>query len=209
MQHTLLYISLPLIPTTTTWNFQKLLRVLSHSVPGHLTSSRAWYKMVFCPHSGYPSCLSSTLLRQQTLFLQKEQRRWLWVNSSEPTENTCTQGPGAHFSTRVQGLYPVLGHRNCAWILAQVLKKRCVHIISAQRVWYSGTSAWEASVNAPLVTRFMEEMSYVFSFTFFHCCWFSPCIGGLLHFSFCHRRYKIFMSFFQQKNVSFVCYLSL
>ena len=29
-----------------------------------------------------------------------------------------------------------------------------------------------------LVTRFMEEMSYVFSFTFFHCRSFSPCIGG-------------------------------
>ena len=61
-----------------------------------------------------------------------------------------------------------------------------------------------------LVTRFMEEMSYVFSFTFFfHCRSFSPCIGGRQHFSFCHRRYKIFMLFFQQKNVSFVFYLSL
>ena len=29
-----------------------------------------------------------------------------------------------------------------------------------------------------LVTRFMEEMSYVFPFTFFHCRSFSPCIGG-------------------------------
>ena len=30
-----------------------------------------------------------------------------------------------------------------------------------------------------LVTRFMEEMSYVFLFTFFfHCRSFSPCIGG-------------------------------
>ena len=38
-----------------------------------------------------------------------------------------------------------------------------------------------------LVTRFLEKMwSYVFSFPFFH-------------FQFCHRRYKIFMLFFQQK----------
>ena len=38
-----------------------------------------------------------------------------------------------------------------------------------------------------LVTRFLEKMwSYVFSFPFFH-------------FPFCHRRYKIFMLFFQQK----------
>ena len=29
-----------------------------------------------------------------------------------------------------------------------------------------------------LVTSFMEEISYVFSFTFFHCRLFSPCIGG-------------------------------
>ena len=60
-----------------------------------------------------------------------------------------------------------------------------------------------------LVTRFMEEMSYVFPFTFFHYRSFSPCIGGRQHFSFCHRRYKIFMLFFQQKNISFVFYLSL
>ena len=29
-----------------------------------------------------------------------------------------------------------------------------------------------------LVTRFMEEMSYVFPFTYFHCRSFSPCIGS-------------------------------
>ena len=34
---------------------------------------------------------------------------------------------------------------------------------------------------------------------FFHCRSFSPCIGGRQHFSFCHRRYKIVMLFFQQK----------
>ena len=28
---------------------------------------------------------------------------------------------------------------------------------------------------------------------------FSPCIGGRQHFSFCHRSYKIFMLFLQQK----------
>ena len=57
----------------------------------------------------------------------------------------------------------------------------------------------------------MEEMSYVFSFTFFSL----PLIFFLhwwplaLIFSFCHRCYKIFMLFFQQKNFSFVFYLSL
>ena len=34
---------------------------------------------------------------------------------------------------------------------------------------------------------------------FFHCHSFSPCIGGHQHFSFCHRRYKIFMVFFLKK----------
>ena len=53
-----------------------------------------------------------------------------------------------------------------------------------------------------LVTRFFRSL-------FFHCRSFSPCIGGRQHFSFCHRRYKIFMLFFQQKNVSFAFYLSL
>ena len=40
-----------------------------------------------------------------------------------------------------------------------------------------------------LATRFMEEMSHVFLFPFFfHCRSFSPCIGGLFHFSFCYLR---------------------
>ena len=44
-----------------------------------------------------------------------------------------------------------------------------------------------------LVTHFMEEVSYVLSFTFFHCHSFSPCIiGGRYHFSFCQCRYKKF-----------------
>ena len=64
-------------------------------------------------------------------------------------KNTCTQGPGAHFSARVQDLDLVLGHRDRARILARVLKKRCVHI-SAHRGPYSGTGARAPSVNAPL-----------------------------------------------------------
>ena len=39
---------------------------------------------------------------------------------------------------------------------------------------------------------------------FFYCHSLSSCIGGRYLFLFCHRRYKIFMLFFQQKNVSFV-----
>ena len=58
------------------------------------------------------------------------------------------------------------------------------------------------------VTRFMEEMSFVFSFAFFHCRSFSPCIGGLWHFSLCQRRYKIFMLFFQQKISPLMFFIS-
>ena len=66
--------------------------------------------------------------------------------------------------------------------------------------------------------NFQKLLSYMFYggnvacflvHSFFHCCSFSPYIGGCLHFSFCYRCYKIFMLFFQQKNVSFVFYLSL
>ena len=49
-------------------------------------------------------------------------------------------------------------------------------------------------------------MSYVFSFNFFSL----RLIFTLhwRHFSFCHRRYKIFLLSFQQKNVSFVFFIS-
>ena len=40
----------------------------------------------------------------------------------------------------------------------------------------------------------------MFPFTFFHCRSLSPCVGGRSHFSFCHRCYKIFLLFFQQKK---------
>ena len=53
-------------------------------------------------------------------------------------------------------------------------------------------------------TRCLGEMSYVLQFTYF-----SLPLIFTLHFSFCHCRYKIFMLSFQQKNVSFVFYLSL
>ena len=49
------------------------------------------------------NCLSSTLLRQQTPFLQKE-RDCVRSTALEPTENACLQGPGAHLSARIQGL---------------------------------------------------------------------------------------------------------
>ena len=50
-------------------------------------------------------------------------------------------------------------------------------------------------------------MSYVFLFIFFTAAHFH--LGERYHFLFSHSRYKIFMLFFQQKNVSFVFYLSL
>ena len=60
-----------------------------------------------------------------------------------------------------------------------------------------------------LVTHFMEEMSHVFSVTFFSL----PLIftlhwWPLASFSFCPRRYKIFMLFFQQKKMSPLFFIS-
>ena len=60
-----------------------------------------------------------------------------------------------------------------------------------------------------LATRFTEEMSQVFLITFFSLPLIFTLHWWLQHFSFCYRRYKIFMLFFQQKNVSFVFNLSL
>ena len=51
----------------------------------------------------------------------------------------------------------------------------------------------------------MEEMSYLFLFTFF----FTAAHFRLALVAAYHRRYIIVMLFFQQKNVSFVVYLSL
>ena len=60
-----------------------------------------------------------------------------------------------------------------------------------------------------LVTCCMEKMSYVFLSLFFHCCLFSPCIGGHKHFLFSHCRYKIVMLFFQQKKMSSLLFISV
>ena len=55
------------------------------------------------------------------------------------------------------------------------------------------------------VTRCLEEMSYVFSFNFFSLRLIFTLHWG--HFSFCHRRYKIFLLSFQQKMspLFFIC----
>ena len=53
-----------------------------------------------------------------------------------------------------------------------------------------------------LVTRFMEEMSYVLLFTFFSTATYFH-LGGRQHFSFSRHRQKIFMPFFQQKMSPF------
>ena len=58
--------------------------------------------------------------------------------ATEPTKTVCTQGPGAHFCARVQGVDVVDGHWYSAWILAWVIEVGYVHI-SAQRVPYAGT----------------------------------------------------------------------
>ena len=59
-----------------------------------------------------------------------------------------------------------------------------------------------------LVTLFMEEMSYVFSYTFFSLPLIFTLPWCLLAFLVCHRRYKIFMLFFQKKNQKKILFLS-
>ena len=49
-----------------------------------------------------------------------------------------------------------------------------------------------------LVTRFMEEMLYVFLFTFLFPAVTHFHLGGRYHFSFSYRRYKIFMLFLRR-----------
>ena len=56
--------------------------------------------------------------------------------------------------------------------------------------------------------KFMEEMSYVFAFTFFHCRSFSPCIVGRQHFSILSPPQQHFHVVLPTKSVSFV-FLSL
>ena len=58
-----------------------------------------------------------------------------------------------------------------------------------------------------LVTRFMEEMSYVFLFTYLFFTAFHFHLHGRSHFSFSHGCYKIFMLFFHKKGLLF--FLSL
>ena len=56
----------------------------------------------------------------------------------------------------------------------------------------------KTSRNYLMVTRFMQEITYMFLFTFF----FTAAhfhLGGQQHFSFSYRHYKIFMLFFEQK----------
>ena len=57
-------------------------------------------------------------------------------------------------------------------------------------------------VNRVLVTRCHTCSSPLL--LFFHCCSFSPSIGGRQRLSSSHLRYNIFMLFFQGKNVFFV-----
>ena len=58
-----------------------------------------------------------------------------------------------------------------------------------------------------LVTRFMEEMSYVFLFTFLFFTASHFHLHTRSHFSFSHRCYKIFILFFHKKSL--LCFLSL
>ena len=61
---------------------------------------------------------------KKTWALQRLQSRGL--TAIELTKTVCTQGPGAHFCARAQGLDLVLGHRHLVRILAWVCLKKWV-----------------------------------------------------------------------------------
>ena len=91
----------------------------------------------------------------KTWALQRLQSRGL--TAIELTKTVCTQGPGAHFCARAQGLDLVLGHRHRARILAWVcLKKRvCSHQYPASTVL--GHRVRAPSVKAALLFRVQQR----------------------------------------------------
>ena len=76
-------------------------------------------------------------------------------------------------------------------------KKGTLHLQHTFSVHFFAVLLHDCNVKLPETSQLhvlRTEMSYVFSFTFFHCRSLSPCIGGRQHFSFCHHHYKIVMS---------------
>ena len=108
-------------------------------------------KMVLCPHSGYPSCLSSTLLFQQTPFLQKERCKELGYvkklivgktprnqrKSRSHRDPVPTWVPEYKVSTLFSGTGTIYVR-----MLAQVLKKSCVPSEYRTRVPVPGHQVW-------------------------------------------------------------------
>ena len=82
-------------------------------------------------------------------------------------------------------------------------KKATLHAQHTCFVDFFTVVSHDYNVKLPEATRFSEEMSYMFSFTSFSLSLIFT-LGDRYLFPFCHCRYKIFMLFFQPKNVSFV-----
>ena len=109
--------------------------------------SRRKYPVCNCVHSYSISLCQNPFFK--SMRFATISKPWM---GTELTKTVCTQGPGAHFHARVQGLDLVLGHRYRVRILAWVcLKKGCVHI-SAQRVPYFGTKC-EGCLTFPRTTK--------------------------------------------------------
>ena len=88
-----------------------------------------------------------------------------------------------------------------------ISKKATLHVQHTFFVPFFAVVLHDCNVNF-LPETFLWRKCRTCSRSLFHCRSFSPCIGGRSHFSFCHRRYKIFMSFFQQKNVAPLFFIS-
>ena len=78
-----------------------------------------WHKMALCSHLVYSIC-NCKLDAIMKLSLAKSTKQWI---SKGLTNSVGTQGPGALFSARKQGLDLVLGHRVGARIRALALEK--------------------------------------------------------------------------------------
>ena len=90
-----------------------------------------------------------------------------------------------------------------------ISKKETLHAQHTFFVHFFAVVLHDYNVKLPQ-TLFMEEMPYVFTFTFFFTAahfHLALVAASISHFG--HRCHKIFMLFFQQKNVSFDFSLSL
>ena len=149
VQRTLLYIFLPLICTTTIWNFQKL--------PSYTFYGGNVVRVLAVPDTDLE-------IRE-------------WGQSSRPLEK---------------------GEGGVGWVRSPKISKKFFRPFGPQ-------FGLKIRANPGPPGPFPGSVTFLL---FFFLLSLIGTLGGGEHISFSHRRYKIFMLFFQQKNDSFVFHLS-